>query len=179
MEPQTQSEYQPDYEEQQYDELVDQAFDVSNAAAADAIPQQATSQSEPPPVNRRATPEGSRNGLIRALLIGIGAIIVIIIVLVGGFSLYKSSHNQPLTVEAYPNATVINKAATANSDSVTYTSLDSVDLVADFYSRLLGSSANRAVNEYISMRKRPMRRDARFIGALSIRRCSKCSRSPP
>ncbi len=94
----------------------------------------------PPPVITQRTPSSMTNRLVRFLLIAVGAVIALLVVIVVIFSLYKGSHNQPIAVEAYPNAAKLSTQTTSTGDETIYQTDDTVDVVADFYSHRLGST---------------------------------------
>ncbi len=91
----------------------------------------------PPMVNAAPTP---RRGLTRTMFGIVAVVIVLVLLLVTGLSLLKSSRGQPPTVDNYPNARIVNKRADPNSDHVLYSTMDQIETVADFYVRRLGSS---------------------------------------
>lgn len=100
-------------------------------------------QAQPLVVNvpARPVPRGLRGSIARILLIGLAIIVSLVVLIVGGFSLLKSTRSQPQDIERYPNTTIISQQTASNSDDLVFSSADPIDRVADFYSRRLGSSS--------------------------------------
>lgn len=93
-----------------------------------------------PTAAQTPAPRPGLGGLIRAGLLLLAVLILLIVVSAIVFSVIKGSHNQPLSIDVYPNASVLSSTTATNSDHVMYQSDDPIDNVYDFYSRRLGSS---------------------------------------
>ncbi len=88
-----------------------------------------------------STPSASqprRRPFLRFLLFSVGVIIALLILVGVGVSLLRSSRNQPIGVDAYPGAAVVNKSASAQTDSVVYETPATVRQGLDFYAQKFG-----------------------------------------
>jgi hypothetical protein len=81
-----------------------------------------------------------RHPLRRAAITFVIILIVLVVGLVGGLMLLKSSRAQPMHVNVYPGATVSGQTASTSSDRMIYTTNDAIDKVAAFYTEQFGQS---------------------------------------
>jgi hypothetical protein len=84
-------------------------------------------------VTGHAMPGVLRNPLLRVVLIGIIAIILLVLALIIAVVSMRAAHNRPIDVAPYPNAQLVTKREAAQSDSQTYSTTDSVQSVLAFY----------------------------------------------
>src|SRR5438093_1041898 len=84
-------------------------------------------------VTGHAMPGVLRNPLVRVVVIGIIAIILLILAVVIAVVSMRGAHNSPIDVATYPNAQLVTKRETIQSDSQTYATTDSVQDVLKFY----------------------------------------------
>jgi hypothetical protein len=84
-------------------------------------------------VTGHAMPAVLRNPLVRIVLVGIIAVIVLILILIVVVVSMRAAHNRPIDAAVYPNAHLVTKSATGQSDVQTYATADSVQDVLKFY----------------------------------------------
>ncbi len=128
---------QYEHEPAQYDQV---QYDQAQVGQAEYEP---TALAQPPVTNVTAPTmlRPLRSGIARILFVGLAIIVVLVVLVVGGFSLLKSTRSQPQEIERYPNTIIVNQQTSSNSDDIVFSSADPIDRVADFYTRRLGSSS--------------------------------------
>ncbi len=78
-----------------------------------------------------------RSKLMRSVLVSMSVTVLMVIFGVVLVSAARSSHSQPISVEVYPDAKLLEKQADDQSDRRVYSTADSVDQVLAFYAQRL------------------------------------------
>jgi len=84
--------------------------------------------------NRRTGKTGMfRSPLLRLVVFGLIAIVLLVIISNVAIRVMKAQRNQPIDFVAYPNAQLVTKSAKTQSDTQTYATADSPQKVLEFY----------------------------------------------
>ncbi len=104
-----------------------------------------------------------RSKLMRAVLIGLGVLVLIVIASAVYLSSTRASHSQPINVDVYPGAKLLEKQVNAQSDRRVYSTTDSVDQVLVYYAERLNKDDENGCKK-IYTDSTPSEQPGHFIG---------------